>query len=315
MPNLRSRFKNAIAAVEQRHPPTQLVENRVSFGAEDAEFSVFDTFYPAERVPLQAPNPLFCGMITGKKVVHTCAGHAIPFLPTESLVVPSDQTIWIDFPGATTQAPTKCLTIEIDRAKIVNVVQRLNELAPRSPQSAEWRYRDQAVAHFANTPGIQFTTRQLVSVFVEDHPDKDVLIDLGVDELVIRMLRLEARKILLEESHSRQTDHPLAAAVEYAKAHLHEPLSVAALAQVACMSEPTFYRYFRNEFGQTPMAFVTAERIDRAQQLLNNPDRSVSDVTVAIGFSSVSHFIRTFRKYLGVTPKQYQLRRSQPQTR
>jgi AraC-like DNA-binding protein len=75
------------------------------------------------------------------------------------------------------------------------------------------------------------------------------------------------------------------------------------------MSEPTFYRYFRNAFGQTPLAFLTEQRVRRARRLLADPHRTVSDVALAVGFSSPSHFIRVFQRHEGQTPKQYQLSR------
>ena len=306
---MESTFFARLDRIGREHAPTDLVENRVTFGAEHAAFSVYDTVRPAERVPLAADNPLYCGMVTGKKVVHTAAGLAIPFLPLESLVVPTGQTIEIDFPGASDDAPTKCLTIEIDRARVRTVAARLNETAPRTKESGDWRYDDDAVCHFMNTPGIEHTVRQLVGLFVEDAPDKDVLIDLGVQELVVRMLRVEARRLLLEESERQAARHGLAAAAEVAKRRMHEPLRVADLAEAACMSEPTFYRAWRNEFGITPVAYLTRLRIDRAKQLLADPERSVTDVAASVGFGSVSHFIRVYREHVGTTPKQDQLAR------
>ena len=304
-----SPFFARLDRIGREHAPTDLVENRVTFGAEHAAFSVYDTVRPAERVPLAADNPLYCGMVTGKKVVHTAAGLAIPFLPLESLVVPTGQTIEIDFPGASDDAPTKCLTIEIDRARVRAVAARLNESAPRTKESGDWRYDDDAVCHFMNTPGIEHTVRQLVGLFVEDAPDKDLLIDLGVQELVVRMLRVEARRLLLEESERQAARHGLAAAAEVAKRRMHEPLRVADLAEAACMSEPTFYRAWRNEFGITPVAYLTRLRIDRAKQLLADRERSVTDVAASVGFGSVSHFIRVYREHVGTTPKQDQLAR------
>lgn len=306
---LRS-FTDHLARIAQEAPAQDLVENKVTFGAEGAAFSVYDTVRPAERVPLAADNPLYCGMVTGKKVVHTARGAAIPFLPLESLVVPTGHTIEIDFPDASDAAPTKCLTIEIDRARVRRVAERLNEAAPRAEASGEWTYDDDAVCHFMNTPGIEHTVHQLVGLFMEDAPDKDLLIDLGVQELVVRMLRVEARKLLLEESILRASRHGLAAAAEMAKRRMHEPLRVSDLAEAACMSEPSFYRAFRNEFGITPVAYLTRLRVDRAQRLLANPARSVTDVAAAVGFNSVSHFIRVYREHVGETPKQDQLARA-----
>jgi AraC-like DNA-binding protein len=76
------------------------------------------------------------------------------------------------------------------------------------------------------------------------------------------------------------------------------------------MSTSTFYRYFRNEFGMTPLEFMTQARMDRAQTLLQRPHLKVADVSAAVGFKSTSHFIRVFKSHAGLTPKQYQLQHS-----
>ena len=96
-------------------------------------------------------------------------------------------------------------------------------------------------------------------------------------------------------------------AVQYAKKNLSERITVSELAEVACMSESTVYRYFRNEFGMTPLQFLTQERMERAQELLRNSSNNVTDVSAAVGFGSASHFINTFKEHIGQTPKQYQL--------
>ncbi len=77
------------------------------------------------------------------------------------------------------------------------------------------------------------------------------------------------------------------------------------------MSESTFYRAFRTNFGRTPHEYVTLARMRRAEQLLRDPDRSITEVSYEIGFRSVSHFIKTFRQHAGSTPKAYQRARQE----
>jgi AraC-like DNA-binding protein len=300
-------YVRQLTLAEAIRPRQTMVEHRIAFGSAKAEFSVYDTAASARRVPLSASNPLFCGMVTGKKVIHSAEGAVIPFLPSESLVVPSGQTIHIDFPEATSATPTTCLTVEIDREEVRRTVARLNEVAPRSEDSGAWVYDDASVCHFANPEGIELTVQKLTTLFTEDHPDREVLIGLGVQELIVRMLRMEARRVLLEGSEKEASVHRLAQAAEYAKRHLHRAITVADLARAACMSEPAFFRAFRAEFGQTPLAYVTDLRMKRACQLLRSTRSRVASVAEAVGFSSTSHFIRLFRRYTGQTPKQYQL--------
>lgn len=286
-------------------PPRVLIENRTSVGGNDIEFSVYDTYQPAEAVALRAPNPLYCGMVTGRKVIHAGTRTPFEFLPGESLVVPPEHRIHIDFPDAHQGQPTTCLTLEIDRDKVQRIVSRVNETMPRAPASGPWSYDDRYV-HLKNTPAIEKVLQTLVELFSEDHAYKDTLIDLNAAQLVIRMLQTEARALLMGQSDELASSHGLAAAVAYVHRHLDRHISIEELAETACMSKSTFYRYFRNEFGITPLQYVNQQRMERAQALLHDRERTVTDVSYALGFSSVSHFIDMFKKHVGQTPKTYQ---------
>jgi AraC-like DNA-binding protein len=294
-----------LAAVRDVQSPQVLVENRTSVGGRDLQFSVYDTYRPAESVSLHAPNLMYCGMISGRKRIHPGEGEPFDFVPGESLVVPAGQSVHIDFPEAATGAPTTCITLEMDRDKVQQVVDRLNETAPRSPASGPWSTRDEHV-HFANSPAIEQVLRTLITLFTENHAYRDALIDLNATELVVRMLQTEAQALLLARPEEGAASHGLTAAVKHVHDHLDRHVTVDELAEAACMSRSTFYRYFRNEFGITPLQYVNQQRMRRAQQLLQDSAQTVTDVSYDLGFRSVSHFITTFKKYVGVTPKAYQ---------
>lgn len=84
-----------------------------------------------------------------------------------------------------------------------------------------------------------------------------------------------------------------------------EPLEVAALAGIAHVSEAHFIRTFRATFGETPHRYLQRRRVERAMYLLRDTDRSVTDVCLAVGFTSLGTFSRTFRDIVGETPTQY----------
>ena len=301
------RLMQALNRLRESGPPNVLIENRTSVGGNDLEFSVYDTYQEAEAVALHANNPLYCGMMTGRKVIHAGERTPFEFLPGESLVVPADHSIQIDFPDAQRGEPTTCITLEIDRDRLQRLLDRLNEEAPRAPASGEWAYED-AYVHFTNTPEIERVLQSLMRLFTEEVAYKDALIDLNAAELVIRMLQTEARRMILGNSEEYASSNGLAAAVQYVHRHLDRHISVDELASAACMSKSTFYRYFRNEFGMTPLQYINQQRMERAETLLQRPERTVTDVSYALGFSSVSHFIGTFKRHAGCTPKTYQQR-------
>ena len=86
------------------------------------------------------------------------------------------------------------------------------------------------------------------------------------------------------------------------------PLDVASLAAIACISESNFIRSFKATFGETPHRYLQRRRIERAMYLLRTTDRSVTDVCMQCGFSSLGTFSCTFRDVVGESPSAFKER-------
>ena len=87
---------------------------------------------------------------------------------------------------------------------------------------------------------------------------------------------------------------------EYAR-----PLDVPAMARAALMSPSHFARQFRAAFGETPYAYLQSRRLERAMALLRRGDLSVTDVCLAVGFTSLGSFSSTFTRLVGEPPSAY----------
>jgi AraC-like DNA-binding protein len=84
-----------------------------------------------------------------------------------------------------------------------------------------------------------------------------------------------------------------------------DPLDIPALARIAHVSEAHFIRTFRATFGETPHRYLQRRRVERAMALLCSTDRSITDICMSVGFSSLGTFSRTFRDIVGESPKDY----------
>lgn len=91
----------------------------------------------------------------------------------------------------------------------------------------------------------------------------------------------------------------------YIEEHLAEPISLAALAALARLSSYYFCRAFKQSFGMPPHRYHINRRIERAKALLGDPEKSVTDIGLALGFSETSSFSAAFRQTTGTTPTQY----------
>jgi AraC-like DNA-binding protein len=87
---------------------------------------------------------------------------------------------------------------------------------------------------------------------------------------------------------------------EYAR-----PLDVPAMARAALMSPSHFARQFRAAFGETPYAYLQSRRLERAMALLRRGEKSVTDVCLAVGFTSLGSFSSTFTRLVGEPPSTY----------
>lgn len=97
---------------------------------------------------------------------------------------------------------------------------------------------------------------------------------------------------------------------EWIESQLDQPVTLGAMASEAALSEYHFARMFRISFGMPPHVWLQARRLDRARQLLAQNLLSLTDIALACGYSSPSHFSNRFQAAMGITPSRYrELRR------
>ncbi|AXJ00895.1 transcriptional regulator, AraC family [Cyclonatronum proteinivorum] len=285
--------------------PEKLVENRTTYAGTEALFSIYDTYQPAERVELHAPSVMFCGMVTGRKIIHIPEQDSFDFLPGESLVLHPNQTIHIDFPDARFKEPTSCITLEIPVTKIRQVADLMNEQCPKLPEHSEWSYDEKGFIHFANNRSVDLVIQKLSHLFTESNANSDFLVDINTTELVVHMMQSQSRGFLLSQFRERSNSDSLSMAIAWMHDNAGKIRNIEEVAERACMSKSSFYRHFKAEMGQSPLDYLNEIRVRQAKKMLLQPGTQVADVSFSFGYSSVSHFIRTFKKETGLTPKQY----------
>ncbi len=87
--------------------------------------------------------------------------------------------------------------------------------------------------------------------------------------------------------------------------HLDEPMTVETLARQSAMSARTFARRFREETGTTPHAWITSQRVLRAEELLETTNRSVDQIADDVGFANAATLRHHFTRARGLSPQRY----------
>ena len=135
--------------------------------------------------------------------------------------------------------------------------------------------------------------------------DRRVLAPLYLQEMVYRVLQREQFARLLAIAAAEAATNPVSAVLDYVRAHLSEPLTVADMAEQVSLSPSAFAHLFRDVTGRSPYQFLKEMRLDQARELLVDGNLAVARVSKEVGYASVSHFISEFRGRFGVTPRAY----------
>ncbi|CAB3664129.1 helix-turn-helix domain-containing protein [Achromobacter kerstersii] len=101
------------------------------------------------------------------------------------------------------------------------------------------------------------------------------------------------------------SENRLPGVLEWARAHLSEPLSLDTLTDVARMSRRTFTRRFRDATGTTVNNWLAAERIGNAQQLLETTDMPIERLAAEVGFGTSLTFRQRFASQVHTSPSSY----------
>ena len=93
--------------------------------------------------------------------------------------------------------------------------------------------------------------------------------------------------------------------LDHIHAHYREPISVATLAGIACLSPSGFHRLFRRHTRLTASDYIAELRIGRACSLLVNTDRPIARIADDAGYRNLANFNRQFRAARGMTPRAF----------
>ena len=132
-------------------------------------------------------------------------------------------------------------------------------------------------------------------------------------EYVVKLLGIFAQHLSLVSNQivvqQRSKEPPvIARAKEYITAHQAEDLTLTEVARAVNTSTFYFCKMFKKVTGLNFTDYVSRIRIEKARGLLLNRNLRISEIAFEVGFQSLTHFNRVFKKILGVSPTRYRAR-------
>jgi len=156
-------------------------------------------------------------------------------------------------------------------------------------------------------PLVQQIGLALKSDIEAKHPAGCIFGESLATALVIHLLKQysiwEARSV--SDNEGCLSDYQLQKVLVYIQDHLEQDIALSDIASVVNLSQYHFCRLFKASTGLAPHQYLTQCRIDRAKQLLQTTQLTITDIAFAVGLNNHSSFTRLFRRFVGVTPKEF----------
>ncbi|MDR0406032.1 MAG: response regulator [Clostridiales bacterium] len=138
------------------------------------------------------------------------------------------------------------------------------------------------------------------------YPNVKYILKIEDGEKIIAMIDESLESIrLLTASGDAGVLSLLGGIEQYVSDHILEGLSVNVIADKFHFNPSYLSRLYKNHRGDQLSNFIKRVQIQRAKELLDKPGSKINEVSDILGFSSPSYFISTFKKSVGITPKQY----------
>jgi AraC-like DNA-binding protein len=155
-------------------------------------------------------------------------------------------------------------------------------------------------------PGLTRSFHEMASEFSGQKFGREIRLRSLLGELIVSILRWEESKGFSLRDDAPEIDwRAITKALNYLRENYSQPVYAEALAKTSGVSEARLRMQFKAATGMSWMKFLQGYRIHRALALLSEPGHNVTEVALAAGFDSPSHFNTTFHSFMGVAPQHY----------
>ena len=155
--------------------------------------------------------------------------------------------------------------------------------------------------------------QEMVAEFDGDRFGREVKLRTLLMDVLIGLLRWEqAQGRHLDEEELDVDWRPIMKTLQYLRDHYSEPIYAREVARAAGLSESRLKVIFQRAIGLSWVKYLQGYRIHRAGALLHEAGHNVTEAALAVGFESFAHFNKTFRAFMGVSPKNYGKRAPHP---
>ena len=127
----------------------------------------------------------------------------------------------------------------------------------------------------------------------------------GYMEVLLGLLYRNRILVNIEDSYNKEAVTKVWPVIEYIDKNYQYKLTLGQLSAVLNLNREYFCRIFKEATGITPVEYINVVRVLKAETMLTTTSLSITEISLDVGFSSMSYFNRIFKKLKGVTPSAY----------
>ena len=160
---------------------------------------------------------------------------------------------------------------------------------------------------FSYTQELKYFTEGLIQLYGQHHQNHNITRFKLIEFLNLIARSPEGQRLIY---HIQQLkNQPKGNVRNFMEQNFDKGLNIEDYAYLTGRSISTFHRDFKRQFGVAPKRWLINKRMEKAKELLNKEDISVTQLALEIGYENTSHFIKAFQKKYGISPKQFQIKR------
>ena len=159
----------------------------------------------------------------------------------------------------------------------------------------------------SNDPIIHSIFTQMFTEHQQHLPGYDMELKAHAYHLMTYLMRNYKKKNFSEEELQRlqKRAEKMRAVLQYISMHYNQKLTSSSIAEHFHITEYHFCHLFKTETGLAPISYINWYRVEKAAILLRNTEQNITDIAAHVGFDDSNYFSRTFKKYMGVSPRAY----------
>ena len=152
-------------------------------------------------------------------------------------------------------------------------------------------------------------TRKLIAEMLTDLAEKEGFEKVEGMLKIMNLIATSTEKSYVDNDDAEQPKelYPdrLIHVIKYTRDNLNHQITLRQVADIACMTEQSFCRFFKKRVKKSFSQYLCDLRVDRARELLVQTDKPIKDIAHLCGYNSISHFCRIFKAHTGESPLRY----------